>query len=199
MQRDDLAILAICGSARRASWNGQLLRLAIATIRAAGMTVTELAHPDHPLPLYDGDLEAEDGVPENAQALHRLASAHDGFLFASPEYNGSMTPLLKNTIDWISRPMPTPGATSAFRGKPAAIVSASPGRLGGLRGTMHLRDCLVSIGVRALPEQVALPNAGSAFDDDGRLLDQGTSERLDALCQALVKAVRLESGKMPTS
>ncbi len=193
MQQDDLKILALSGSARRDSWNSKLLRLAAAAIRAAGMAVTEVRAQDYPLPLYCGDLEASEGVPENAQALHRLASAHSGFLFASPEYNGSMTPLLKNTIDWMSRPMPDPGSTSAFRGKPAAIVSASPGRLGGLRSTMHLRDTLVSIGVRALPEQVTLPGAGSAFDAKYQLIDQGTAERLAALGQALARAVRLES------
>src|SRR5262245_60812982 len=162
-------ILAFAGSTREGSFNKKLVRIAAAGARAAGAEVSTLDLRDLPLPLYDGDLEARDGLPENAKKLKELMVAHQGFLISSPEYNSSVTGVLKNAIDWASRPAPGEPSLVAFTGKAAALMSASPGALGGLRGLVHLRAILSNINVLVLPDQVAVPLAGEAFVDDGTL------------------------------
>jgi chromate reductase, NAD(P)H dehydrogenase (quinone) len=164
-------ILAFAGSARSASLNRKLVRVAAEGARAAGAEVTLLELRDHPLPVYDGDLEAAEGLPANARKLKDLFLAHEGLLIAAPEYNSSITPLLKNTIDWVSRSAPGEAPLSCFDGKVAALMSASPGSLGGLRGLAVVRSCLSSIRVLVLPDQVAVPQANDAFAEDGTLKD----------------------------
>jgi NAD(P)H-dependent FMN reductase len=134
-------------------------------------------------PLFDEDLEAKEGLPENTLKFKELMMAHQAFLIASPEYNGSITPLLKNAIDWASRPLPEepPFALSCFRDKVAALMSASPGALGGLRGLTHVRSILSGIGVLVLPDQQAIPKAYEAFDADGRLKDPRNRKPLNNL------------------
>ena len=122
-------ILAFAGSARRDSLNKKLLQVAVAGARAAGAEVTVLDLRDLPLPLYDGDLEAAEGLPANARALKQQLRAHAGLLLACPEYNSSVTPLLKNAIDWASRAEPGEAPLACFEGKVAGLVSASPGAL----------------------------------------------------------------------
>jgi len=165
-------VLAFAGSARAGSLNRKLIRIAADGARAAGAEVTLLELREVPLPLYDGDLEAADGLPVNARKLKELFLAHHGLLIAAPEYNSSITPLLKNTIDWVSRSAPGEASLACFEGKVAALVSASPGTLGGLRGLFALRLCLSNIRVLVLPDQVAVPAANEAFTDDGRLKDE---------------------------
>lgn len=179
-------ILVFAGSARAASLNKRLARAAVPSIAAAGGEATFVDLREFPIPLYDGDLEAASGVPDQALRLRELFNAHQGLLIASPENNSSVSSLLKNTLDWISRPAGGgPGATP-FRGKVAALVAASPGALGGLRGLVHLRQILNGLGVLVLAEQLAIPRAQEAFDADGALKDTGQRNSLDAISRRLV-------------
>ncbi|WNZ25599.1 NAD(P)H-dependent oxidoreductase [Leptolyngbya sp. NK1-12] len=176
-------ILAFAGSARKDSFNKRVVQIAANGARTAGADVTYLDFRDLPLPLYDQDLEAEQGIPENALKLKELMKSHQGLLIASPEYNSSVTPLLKNAIDWASRPVAGEAPLAAFADKVAGIMSASPGGLGGLRGLVHLRSILGNIRVLVLPEQVAVMKAHEAFNPDGTLKDpqqQQTVEQIGA-------------------
>lgn len=167
------AILAFAASTRMGSHNRKLLAIAIDGARQAGASVTHLDLVDFALPLYHQDLEAEQGLPDNARRLKELFIAHDALLIASPEYNSAFSPLLKNTLDWVSRAeAQDEPALAAYRGKTAAIMAASPGGLGGLRGLVFLRMLLANLGVLVLPEQVAVPQAFKAFAEDGSLLDE---------------------------
>lgn len=163
-------ILAFAGSARRESFNQKLIQVAAQGAREAGAEVTLLNLRDYPLPLFDQDLEAA-GLPDMVLKLKQTFLEHQGLLISSPEYNSSITPLLKNLIDWVSRPAPGEGSLAAYRGKAAGLVSASPGALGGLRGLVHVRSILGNIGVLVLPDQVAVPKAHDAFDASGALKD----------------------------
>lgn len=163
-------ILAFAGSARQDSFNKKLVKIAAEGARTAGAEVTYLDFRDLPLPLFDQDLEAE-GLPENVLKLKALMKAHQGFLIACPEYNSSITPLLKNAIDWASRPAPDESSLACFKDKVAVLMSASPGALGGLRGLVHVRSILGNIGVLVLPDQKAISNAHQAFDESGNLTD----------------------------
>jgi len=184
-------ILAFAGSTRADSYNKKLVRVAMAGAEAAGAEVTFLDLRDLPLPLYDGDLEASEGLPENARRLKELMVAHHGLLIASPEYNSSVTAVLKNAIDWASRAEEGEAPLAAYTDKVAALVSASPGALGGLRGLVHLRAILGNIGVLVLPEQIAVPRAHEAFGPEGQLVDpkqQASVEKIGAgLARVLAK------------
>src|SRR5499427_5803480 len=164
-------ILAFAGSTRRESFNKKLVPIAAKGARDAGAEVTMIDLRDFPLPVFDQDLEAEQGMPENGKKLKQLFIDHDGLLIASPEYNSSITAVLKNAIDWASRPAPGEPSLIAFRGKGATLMSVSPGALGGLRGLVHVRSILSNIGVIVLPEQIAVARAHEAFRPDGSLLD----------------------------
>lgn len=184
-------ILAFAGSTRTGSLNKRLVRFAAEAARSAGAEVTLVDLRDFPLPLFDGDLEDREGLPENARKLKTLFREHDGLLIASPEYNSSITGVLKNTIDWVSR-----GETDdepplvAFRGKTAALMSASPGALGGLRGLVHVRAILGNIGVIVLPDQVAVPKAHEVFDDQGTLKDERSAKQVTGLARGLVEFLK---------
>ena len=178
-------ILAFAGSTRTDSFNKKLVRIAAEGARQAGASVTVLDLKDFPLPLFDQDLEAAEGQPEYARKLKELFIQHQGLLIASPEYNSSVTPVLKNAIDWVSRSLPGEPALAAFQGKVASLVSASPGALGGLRGLVHLRSILGNIGVIVLPQQIAVPKAHEAFAADGTLKDAKMQASVMALGQAL--------------
>jgi NAD(P)H-dependent FMN reductase len=166
-------ILAFAGSTRTDSFNKKLVKIAAAGAKAAGAEVTYLDFRDLPMPLYDEDLEAREGLPENVLQFKQLMKSHQGLLIASPEYNSSVTPLLKNAIDWASRPEPgdPPMALSCFRDKVAVIMSAAAGGFGGWRGLVHLRAILGNIGVLVLPDQKCIPQAYEAFDHQGNLKD----------------------------
>ena len=178
-------ILAFSGSIRRDSWNRKLIATAVDAARAAGGEVTLIDLADYPLPLYDGDLEARDGLPDNAQRLKALFKSHDALLIASPEYNSSMPPLLKNTLDWISREWQGESGLVPYQHKVAAIMGASPGAFGGMRMMPHLRQVLNTLGVLVLPGQFSLPHADEAFDEAGTLKSPA---RLHSLVMELVYA-----------
>lgn len=178
-------VLVFAGSTRAGSFNRRLARAALTALESAGIGTTYVDLRDYPMPLYDGDLEAAHGLPEAAKAFKRLLFDHDGFVVASPEYNGSFSALLKNTIDWVSRPEPGEKHLAAFRGKLAAILSTSPGPGGGLRGLRHLRELLEMIGVNVLPDQLAIPHAAGAFDAAGHLVRPADVQALHRLAEEL--------------
>ena len=179
-------IMAFAGSARNSSFNKKLVRFAAEFAKKLVADVNLVDLQDFPLPLYDGDVEEQSGIPENAIQLRSLMINHDAFLLACPEYNGSITPLLKNVIDWTSRPSDNIPMTAAYRGKVAALLSASPGTLGGLRGLSHVRDILTGIGVHVLPQQASVGSAYSAFDENGTLTDAQQSQRVQSVIESLV-------------
>lgn len=186
-------ILAFAGSTRIESYNKRLVRIAANGARAAGAEVTDLDLRDLPLPLYDEDLEAQHGIPENALRLKDLMRNSDGFLIASPEYNSSLTAVLKNAIDWASRPLEGEPPLACFTDKVAAIMSASPGALGGLRGLVHLRSILGNIRVLVIPDQIAIVKAYEAFNWDNSLKDpqqQKTVEELGAKVARIVAKLK---------
>ncbi len=183
-------ILALAGSTRKDSFNARLVRIAADGARQAGADVTVLDLREFPLPLFDEDVEPE---ILNSDALTRLRQVfieHDGLLIASPEYNSSISPLLKNTIDWVSRPAEGIPMLAGFHGKTAAIMAASPGPLGGLRGLVHVRSILSSIGVMVLPDQVTIRGAFDAFDDTGRLKEERWHASTENLGKSLADTVR---------
>jgi NAD(P)H-dependent FMN reductase len=183
-------LLAFAGSSREGSWNRKLIRIAAAGAEGAGAEVTLIEMADYPMPLMNEDLEAGEGMPERAGAFKRLLVEHDGLLIASPEYNGSIPPLLKNALDWASRSEKEGEAPLiAFRGKVAAIVSASPGSLGGLRGLLVLRMLLGNLGVLVLPDQRAVSGADRAFSADGSLSDPANDRAVRRIGRKLAETV----------
>jgi chromate reductase len=139
------------------------------------------------MPLFNQDLEAEKGLPPEAVALKQLFLENDGLLLSCPEYNSSITPLMKNTVDWVSRQSPGEGALAAYKGKVATLMSASPGRLGGLRGLVHVRSILGNIGVLVTPDQVAVSEANNAFTSDGKLNDAKQHASVEGLGRSLAE------------
>ncbi len=182
-------ILAFSGSLRAESFNQKLVNIAAEGARDAGAHVTVISLKDYPMPLYDQDLEDASGKPEKAKELKKLFLEHDGLLIASPEYNSMISAAMKNAIDWVSRadsadePM-----LSAFLGKTAGILSASPGGYGGARSLGFLRPFLENIKVTVIEDQYSLPNAHEAFDANGNLKDQEIAAKVKAIGKALAEA-----------
>jgi NAD(P)H-dependent FMN reductase len=174
-------ILAFAGSTRKGSFNKKLVKIAADAAKAAGAQVFYLDLRDFPMPLYDGDLEAEQGIPEKAKKFKAMLVAYDGFLISAPEYNSSISGVLKNAIDWASRPQPGEVPLACFTGKVVTLMSASPGALGGLRGLIIIRSLLSNIGVIVLPNQVAVPKAHEAFGPDEKLKDPKQQASIEAL------------------
>jgi chromate reductase, NAD(P)H dehydrogenase (quinone) len=185
-------ILAFAGSIRRNSFNKKLVQIAAQGVLQSGAEATFLDLADYRLPIFDEDLEATEGLPENVRSLKEIFLGHQGLLIASPEYNSSVTAVLKNTLDWLSRPAPGEASLACFTGKVAALMSTSPGGLGGLRGLIHLRAILGNIGVIVLPGQVAVPKASEAFAADGSLKDP----KQQASIQQLGHSVATITGKL---
>ncbi|ALJ13873.1 NADPH-dependent FMN reductase [Sphingopyxis macrogoltabida] len=189
------SIAVIVGSTREGSFNLMLGDLAAASLAAQGAALTRVDLATFDLPLYSAALEAND-FPPDAQRLKDIFAAQDGLLFVSPEYNGSLPPLLKNAIDWASRPTGGEGlvALTAYRGKAAAIMSASISPFGGLRGLMHLRQILSTIQMLVIPEQVVVPNAHAAFAEDGSLKEALPASLVEMTTGRLVAVARALSG-----
>jgi len=182
-----MKVLCLSGSARAASFNTRLLDAAIAVLEARGVEVMRVAPGDlAALPLMDQDLEAESGLPEQAKSLKAAFHEADGLLLACPEYNGSVTPLLKNVIDWVSRPDDALPAPACFQQRPMALIAASPGGLGGLRGLRHVREILGNLSAMVVPRQFALAKASDAFDDNGALRDPKQQDALSGVVDDLV-------------
>lgn len=188
MSTRNVRILAFAGSSRAGSYNVRLLAHAVELLRARGADVDVLDLGALDLPLYNADDEAAHGAPAGVQRLREAMRANDALLIASPEYNCFFTPLLKNAIDWASRP--DPGQPSPFAGKFAALLAASPGALGGVRGLPALRILLSNLGVLVLPGQLAVPLAHEAFADDGSLRDARLEKTLGEVVGALLTAFK---------
>ena len=193
MTKTAVKLVVFGASVRHESFNRRLAAAAgrIATQMGADVLSLELAA--YPLPIYDGDLEADLGLPEKVQTLKKIFTERDGFIVASPEYNGSLSPLLKNMIDWMSRQGEDAESMLPFRGKIAGLLAASPGRLGGIRGLAEVRRVLSNIGTHVEPSQFALHGAGHAFDDDDSgLADEAHSEGVGRVVSAVIEtAARL--------
>ncbi|MGI0101288.1 MAG: NADPH-dependent FMN reductase [Nitrosotalea sp.] len=180
-------ILAFAGSTRTDSFNKKLVRISATGATEAGADVTVVDLRDFPMPLYDGDLEQKEGMPPAARKMKDLMLTHQGFLLSSPEYNSSISAVLKNTIDWTSRQSEGEASLACFKGKVAGIMSASPGGLGGLRGLVHVRSILGNIGVLVIPDQVAIAKAHEAFDADGTLKDKKQEAQVRMIGSSVAK------------
>ncbi|MEP0844018.1 MAG: NAD(P)H-dependent oxidoreductase [Phycisphaerae bacterium] len=183
-------ILAFAGSLRADSYNKKLVQLAAAGARAAGAEVTCIDLRDYPLPIFDEDLERAEGLPANGRKLKDLFLAHDGLLISAPEYNSSISAVLKNTIDWVSRPAPGEEPLGCFAGKVAGLMAASPGALGGLRGLVSVRMILGNIKVIVLPEQLAVARAHEAFNPDGSLKDPAQQQAIQRIAADVTATIR---------
>jgi len=180
-------ILAFAGSTRTDSFNKKLVRIAATGATEAGAEITVVDLRDFPMPLYDGDLEQQEGLPPNARKLKDLMLAHHGFIISSPEYNSSISAVLKNAIDWTSRQSEGESSLACFKGKVAGIMSASPGGLGGLRGLVHVRSILGNMGVFIMPDQVAIGKAHEAFNADGTLKDKKQEDQVKMIGASVAK------------
>jgi chromate reductase len=187
-------ILAFAGSTRSDSFNKKLVKIAANGAIDAGVEVTFIDLRDFPMPLYDGDLEQREGLPANTRKLKDLMLAHQGFLISSPEYNSSISGVLKNMIDWTSRPSEGEPILVSFKNKVAGIMSASPGGFGGLRGLVHVRSILENIGVLVIPDQVAMPKAHEIFNSDGTMKDKTQEEQVKNIGASIAKIlIKLDS------
>ncbi|MCB1529325.1 MAG: NAD(P)H-dependent oxidoreductase [Hyphomicrobiaceae bacterium] len=189
-------LLFFAGSQRQASYNKRLARLGASIAEANGIAATFADLGDYPMPIYDGDLEAAEGAPENASKLKHLMGLHTGVFIVSPEYNSSIPPLLKNALDWVSRVQEgDEDKNEVFKTRVFALGSASPGGMGGLRGLNTVRQVLeLGLGALVLPEQFAVPRAAEAFDDNGHLKNKDSQEMLKALIQKLARAADVLHG-----
>lgn len=178
-------ILAFAGSTRTGSFNRQALAHAVAGAREAGAEVTLIDLRDYTLPLYNGDLEESHGLPEAAVRLKALFKAHQGLLLACPEYNSSITPLLKNTLDWVSRAHDGESGLVPYEGKLAALVAASAGNLGGLRGLRHVREILTTLQMLVIPKQMGLARADKELADPASPRLKGLADTGQALAEAI--------------
>lgn len=179
-------ILIVPGSNRAESYNKKLANVAAGELADMGAIVTLISLADYPLPIFDADLEKEKGQPAEAGKLKDLLADHDAVLFVSPEYNGGIPPVLKNAIDWMSR-----GEKNLFKSKVTGLASASPGRFGGMRGLIMLRQTLgIALGAFVIPEQFVLSAANKAFDEDGKLEDHANPKMLTAMLKSLIFTAR---------
>ncbi|MAJ47217.1 MAG: hypothetical protein CBC35_08180 [Planctomycetes bacterium TMED75] len=186
-----IRIAAFAGSLRKGSFNRKVLARAIIGAEEAGAEVDLIDLNDVRAPLYDGDLESDSGLPVEIRNFKDRIEAAQGLLIASPEYNSSVSAALKNVIDWGSRPTSKEDPRPCFKGKVGALLTTSPGRLGGIRGLSHLREILHNVGVKVINEQYALPNAGTAFVDDGSLGEIEIEQQIQDIGRALVAVTRL--------
>ena len=180
-------ILAFAGSTRTDSFNKKLVKIAVTGAIEGGADVTVIDLRDFAMPLYDGDLEQQQGLPSNAKKLKDLMLSHQGLLISAPEYNSSISGVLKNTIDWVSRPSAGEESLACFKGKVAGIMSASPGGLGGLRGLVHVRAILENISVLVIPDQIAVSKAHEVFNADGTLKDKKQEDQVKRIGSSVAK------------
>jgi NAD(P)H-dependent FMN reductase len=182
-------ILAFAGSTRTESFNKKLVRIGVEGARAAGAEVTLVDLRDFPMPLYDGDLEAAGGLPEHAKRLKKLFLEHQGLMISTPEYNSSVPGVLKNAIDWVSRSETGEKPLSAYADKVAALMSASPGGLGGVRSLNVVRMMLANIKVLVLPDSVSVSKAAEAFNPDGTMKDAKQAAAVQRLGKTLTETL----------
>lgn len=190
-------ILVFAGSNRTGAYSGRTADAAMKALALQGAEVTRIALIDYPLPIMDEDLEREKGVPENAMRLARHIMAHDGMLIASPEYNSSIPPLLKNTLDWISRVRRDAGRpVKPFAGKVAGLCSSSDGNFAGIRGLYHLRSVLMNCGVEVITPQCSVAQAKTAFDEDGEFREERLRHQMENVARTLVERASMLSTRV---
>lgn len=190
-------ILVFAGSTRTGAYSGKVADAAHKELAVLGADVTRISLIDYPLPIMNEDLEAEEGIPENAYKLARLIAAHDGIMICTPEYNGSIPPLVKNTIDWVSRVSKDGGKPlHPYPGKVVGICSSSNGHFAGIRSANHLRAVLSHIQMEVIAAQVSVPNGGEAFDDNGDFKEERLRKGMTRACQSLIDSAALHSTRI---
>jgi chromate reductase len=185
-------ILVFAGSTRTASHNASLAARAVKEFALAGAHVTRISLLDFPLPIYDGDDESKSGPPENAHKLMRMMMAHHGVFIVSPEYNASIPPVLKNTLDWVSRVRERgEPPLAAFRNRVFALGAVSERATGGMYVLLALRQALeIGCGALVLPEQISVPHANGAFDDNDEFVDPRIAQQFRLVLARLVDAAQ---------
>ena len=190
-------ILVFAGSLRAGAFSISTADAAMKELALQGAEVTRISLGDYPLPIMDQDLEKEHGVPESAQKLALQIAAHDGLLIASPEYNASIPPLLKNSIDWVSRVRRDRGRPfKPFDGKVAALCSSSDGNFAGVRGLYHLRAVLMACRVDVITPQLSVAKAGEAFDEDGQFKEERLRHQMETVCRTLIERAAMMSTRV---
>jgi len=180
----------IAGSARKDSLNRKLALATSEILSSMGHIATARSLADYEMPLYNGDWEAENGLPEQAKTLKSDMTEADGIIVVSPEYNGSIPGPLKNAIDWLSRPDKGFDGTHPFANRSYALFSASPGYFGGIRMQTHLRDVLCQLGANIYGKSLAVPSAGNLFDEAGSLVDEKTRGRVESILNGFIEFSR---------
>jgi NAD(P)H-dependent FMN reductase len=187
-------ILVFAGSIRTGAWSGLTADAAARELAALGASVTRISLADYPMPIMDEDLQREQGIPKYAMALGRMIAGHDGMLIASPEYNASIPPLLKNAIDWVSRISEDEGKPlKPYAGKVAALCSSSTGKFAGIRCINHLRAVLVNLGLQVVSQQCSIGEAALAFEADGTFRDERSVRAMRGVCEQLIEQSRMLS------
>ena len=190
-------ILVFAGSLRIGAFSISTADAAMKELALQGADVSRMSLGDYPLPIMDQNLENEKGVPENALKLSRQIAAHDGMLIASPEYNASIPPLLKNALDWVSRVRRDSGRPfKPFDGKVAALCSSSDGNFAGARGLYHLRAVLMHCHVEVITPQCSVSKASEAFDEDGQFKDEALRHRMETVCRTLIERAAMMSTRI---
>jgi chromate reductase, NAD(P)H dehydrogenase (quinone) len=187
-----MRLLFFAGSAREGSYNKKLAMLAQRIAEANGLDAVFVDLRDYEMPIYDGDYEAENGPPQGAREFKELLDLYQGVFIATPEYNSGVSPLLKNTLDWVTRVRQKgESGLEVFKNRVFAIGSAAPGNFGGMRSLLQLRQIIsVGLGGLVIPEQVAIPRAGEAFESDGSLVHEQQQELLKTAVEKLAIAVK---------
>jgi len=180
-------VLAFSGSTREDSGNKKLAKEAAEMAKQLGASVTIIDLRDYPMPFYDGDAEEKEGMPNKAKDFRELMEQSDVIIIASPEYNGSISGVLKNAIDWASRAERGGSSRSAFKGKKFILLSTSPGKGGGSRGIVHLRAIIENIGGEIVCQPVTVPSGGTAFDAQGKLINPVTATTIKQSVQQALK------------
>lgn len=180
-----MKILCFAGSLRADSCNKKFVREALRLAKEAGADAEFLDLRDYPMPVYDGDIEVTSGIPATTAALGKKIAAVDALVISTPEYNGSIPGILKNTVDWLSREKPM-----SLVGKHLLLLAASPGALGGTRSLWHSRQPFEMLRMHVFPDMIGLPNAYEAFDEHGRLKDEKMQKRLKTLLEQFIKHVQ---------
>lgn len=187
-------ILVFAGSIRSGAYSGKTADIAQRELALQGAEVTRISLADYPLPIMDQDLEREKGIPENAVKLARQFAAHDALLICTPEYNGSIPPLLKNAIDWVSRVKSDGGRPlRPYPGRLVALCSSSDGHFAGIRSASHLRAVLSHIQMEVISAQCSVPYGEDAFDADGNFREERLRRSMERVCSTLVERARMLS------
>lgn len=180
-------VLAFSGSTREDSMNKKLVKEAAQMAKEMGASVTVIDLRDFSMPFYDGDVEEKGGMPDKAKEFRALMEQNDVIIIASPEYNGSLSGVLKNAIDWASRAERGGSSRSAFKGKKFVLLSTSPGKGGGARGIVHLKTIIENIGGEVSGQPITVPECGTAFDAQGKLTNSATATSIKQSVQQALK------------